>query len=142
MPRLLAHLADCDVLITHRDSRHRRAGRLRKLISWADRALVRLLFGLPLKDLHWIRFFRRSVLDQLSLRSTSPSIDTEMVVGAEEAGGQAPRSAPGRPPPRDWYRKGGSLRYIVRSTGEIFALRFREVRSTCPLAIGATPDRP
>lgn len=125
LPRLLAHLDGCDVLVTHRDSRNRRAGWMRKLISWSDRALVRVLFGLALKDLHWIRFFRRSVLDRLDLRSKSPSIDTEMVVGAKRMGARIVEAPLADHPRRTGIAKGASLRYIVRSTCEVFALRFR-----------------
>jgi len=125
LPRLLDHLSDCDVLITHRDVQHRRAGRVRKLISSTDRTLVRLLFGLALKDLHWIRFFRRSVLDQMTLRSSSPSIDTEMVVAANRLGAHIVE-VPLMDQPRDTgVARGASLRSIIRSMSELLTLRFR-----------------
>src|SRR5205823_6254124 len=51
-----------------------------------DRVLVRFLFGLKLRDLHWVRFFRRPVLEQMQLKSGSPSIDTEMMIQARRLG--------------------------------------------------------
>jgi dolichol-phosphate mannosyltransferase len=86
LPALLPHLADCDVLVTYRDSRLRHEGRLRRLLSRTDRTLTRLLFGLNVHDLHWVRFFRREILCRMVLRACSPSVDTEMLVCARLAG--------------------------------------------------------
>jgi glycosyltransferase involved in cell wall biosynthesis len=86
LPRLLEHLPECDVLITYRDHSQRRENWKRKWISACERTLVRNLFGLKLQDLHWIRFFRRELLNRMALRSRSPFIDNEMVVAAKQLG--------------------------------------------------------
>src|SRR5262245_16345529 len=55
LPRLLEHTRDADAIITYRDPAKRQEPRKRKLISAFERLLVRSLFGLKLRDLHWIR---------------------------------------------------------------------------------------
>jgi glycosyltransferase involved in cell wall biosynthesis len=86
LPELVDRLEQCDVLVTYRNAASRRASSARKLISIFDRLLVRFLFGLKLRDLHWIRFFRRPLLEQMRLSSDSPSVDTEMMVQAGRLG--------------------------------------------------------
>jgi glycosyltransferase involved in cell wall biosynthesis len=93
LPRLLPHLEGCDVLVTYRDAGHRQESRLRKLISLADRTLVRLLLGLKVRDLHWVRFLRREVLRRMALSAWSPGVDTEMLACARLAGARI-REAP------------------------------------------------
>jgi glycosyltransferase involved in cell wall biosynthesis len=122
LPRLLQLFPGCDVLITYREARLRQEGWRRKLISRVDRALVRLLFGVGLNDLHWVRFFRRSVLDRLVLTSRSPFIDTEMVVGARRLGVRL-RQAPLQDHPRRFgTAKGATLKNLVSSVTDLFAL--------------------
>lgn len=127
LPRLLEFLSQCDVLVTYRDSRRRQESARRKLVSSADRALVRLLFGLCLKDLHWIRFFRRDVLTQMKLSCRSPSIDTEMVLCARQLGARMLQVPLADHPRQAGTPKGASLRNIFGATAELLALRFRSV---------------
>ncbi|NLD89150.1 MAG: glycosyltransferase family 2 protein [Lentisphaerae bacterium] len=82
LPRLAAGLTDCDALITYRDPRSRKEPMYRKAISACDRLLVRFLFGIQVRDLHWIRFFRRSLLDRMTVQCRSPFVDTEMLAMA------------------------------------------------------------
>jgi glycosyltransferase involved in cell wall biosynthesis len=128
LPRLLSHLPHCDVLATYRDPNRRQAGRLRKLISFTDRMLVRLLFGLDLHDLHWIRFFRREILERMRLSSRSPSIDTEMMVQAKRLGArilQVPLNDHAR---QSGEAKGATLKNVVLSVTDLLALRLRPMR--------------
>lgn len=127
LPRLMAYLPDCDVLVTYRDPERRREERLRKLISATDRALVRLLFGLALKDLHWIRFFRREVLNRLTLWSRSPSVDTEMVVAAKRLGARIVEAPLNDHPREAGVAKGVKFKTLVRSASELLSLRLRPI---------------
>jgi glycosyltransferase involved in cell wall biosynthesis len=122
LPRLLQLLPGCDVLVTYREARLRQEGWRRKLISRVDRALVRLLFGVGLNDLHWVRFFRRSVLDRLVLTSRSPFIDTEMVVGARRLGARIRQTPLQDQPRRFGTAKGATLKNLVSSVADLFSL--------------------
>jgi|SRR5579864_1550729 len=139
LPRLLEQLTDCDVLITHRDLRERKATLLRKFVSFTDRALVRLLFGLALKDLHWIRFYRRELLDRMVLTSRSPIVDTEMVVFAKKLGARI-REVPLADHPRETgVARGASIKSVVQSVGELLALRLRRREIAPDGQVGTLP---
>jgi glycosyltransferase involved in cell wall biosynthesis len=125
LPRLLRELSDCDALITYRDSRHRCEKLSRKFISLMDRTLVRWLFGLSLKDLHWIRFFRRELLDRMILTSRSPFIDTEMVVCAKRLGARINETPLADRPREHGVAKGATLANVVSAVNELVILRLR-----------------
>ena len=122
LPRLLGALADCDVLVTYRDARRRRAPVSRKLLSRVDRALVRWLFGIALKDLHWIRFFRRGLLERMQLRCRSCCVDTEMMVWAKKLGARVRQVQLLDQPRSAGSSKGASLKSILTSTGDLLRL--------------------
>lgn len=125
LPRLLDDLEDCDALITYRDPAKRNETRKRKWISAAERFLVWSMFGVYLRDLHWIRFFRRELLERMMLRSKTPFIDTEMALAAKRLGARIkqvelldrPRVA-GEP-------KGARFGTLVKSLWELVAFRVR-----------------
>jgi hypothetical protein len=123
LPRLLEHLQDCDVLVTYRNPARRRENLKRKAISAVDRFLVRMLFGVQLRDLHWIRFFRRSVLERMELRSHSPFIDTEMIVAAKRSGARI-QEVPLEDQPREFGApKGARFATLCASLRDLLALR-------------------
>jgi glycosyltransferase involved in cell wall biosynthesis len=128
LPRLLPHLEGCDVLVTYRDARGRQEGRLRRLISLADRTLVRLLLGLKVRDLHWVRFFRREVLRRMDLHAWSPGVDTEMLACARLAGARI-REVPLPDQPRTAGKaRGASLRNLAGAVRDLVALYRRGPR--------------
>jgi glycosyltransferase involved in cell wall biosynthesis len=125
LPRLLEHVNDCDALITYRDPAKRQETRKRKLISAFERFLVWLFFGVKLRDLHWIRLFRRSFLERMRLRSRSPFIDTEMVVAAKRLGARI-RQVELLDQPREFgVAKGAKLSNLVYSMVDLASLRVR-----------------
>ncbi|MEQ8791126.1 MAG: glycosyltransferase family 2 protein [Pirellulaceae bacterium] len=141
--RLLDCLHDCDVLATYRRVETRHEGLRRRLVSSFDRLLVRTLFGVAVRDLHWIRFFRRGLLERMQPRLTSPAIDTEMLVAA--AGMQARiRQEPLDDLPRTaGVARGASLKNLLAAGTETLRLRWhgpglREpLAATIPLSAGA-----
>lgn len=125
LPRLLSELANCDALITYRDPARRADTGKRKMISSFERRLVRLLFKLDLRDLHWIRFYRRDLLDKMRLRSTSPFVDNEMVIAARLLGGRIRQVAFDDQPREFGVAKGAKLRNLVTSFRDLVSLRLR-----------------
>jgi glycosyltransferase involved in cell wall biosynthesis len=132
LPRLLEHLPQCDALITYRDPSKRQETRKRKIISACERFLVWLLFGVKLRDLHWIRMFRRGFLERMRLRSCSPFIDTEMVVAAKRLGARIKQVELLDRPREFGVAKGAKLGNLVRSMVDLASLR---VRATWPGAL-------
>lgn len=125
LPSLVSALDSCDVLLTHRDARLRSASGLRKAISGADRSMARWLFGLDLEDLHWIHFFRRELLDRMTLRSRSPAIDLEMIVAARRLGARIALSPLPDHPRRGGRSKSVSAGTLTRSFVDVIALWMR-----------------
>jgi glycosyltransferase involved in cell wall biosynthesis len=137
LPRLLKLLPDCDALATYRDPRNRHEGPRRKLVSATERALVRLLFGVRLRDLHWIRFFHRDLLERMRLTSDSPFVDTEMIVAAKRLGARIREAALDDHPRESGTAKGTALRHLlgsVRDLGILYLRRFRTMRDEVPPA--------
>jgi glycosyltransferase involved in cell wall biosynthesis len=147
LPGLVDRLEQCDVLVTYRNAANRRASLGRKLVSLFDRALVRFLFGLKLRDLHWIRFFRRRLLEQMHLASASPSIDTEMMVQAGRLGART-LELPLKDHPRTAGKaKGAGWANILASTRDLLILWCRdrfirrpEVKEEAPEQAQASPS--
>src|SRR5262249_50747486 len=132
LPRLLPHLDECDVLVTYRDAGRRQESRLRKLISLADRTLVRLLLGLTVRDLPWVRFFRRGVLRRMAWEACSPGVDTEMLACARLAGARI-REAPLADQPRTaGQARGASLRNLAGAVRDLVELYRRGPRLAAP----------
>lgn len=126
---LVRPLDTCDVLLTHRDARRRSASNLRKAISGADRSLARLLFGLDLEDLHWIHFFRRELLDRMTLLSRSPAIDLEMIIAARGLGARIAHASLPDQPRKAGRSKSISAGTLTRSLFDVIALWMRTRRA-------------
>jgi glycosyltransferase involved in cell wall biosynthesis len=139
LPRLLRLLPDCDVLVTYRDAWQRRETWMRKLVSFTDRTLVLLLFGVSLRDLHWIRFFRRDLLNRMVLTAQSPFVDTEMIVCARKLGARLCEVPFPDQPRTTGTPKGASLRNLVGAMGDLFGLYGRGVRLAPEGQIGTLP---
>jgi glycosyltransferase involved in cell wall biosynthesis len=128
LPRLVEQLADCDVLVTYRDPAQRSEGQLRQAISALDRTLTKQLFGVSLQDLHWIRFFRRSVLERMRLASRSPFVDTEMIIHAMGQGARL-MEAPLDDDPRVYGAGTGvSLHHLATTARDLISIKLRGVQ--------------
>jgi hypothetical protein len=84
------------------------------------------LFGLELRDLHWIRFFRRRLLEQMHLASASPSIDTEMMIQAGRLGARTLELPLNDHPRTAGKAKGARWANILASTRDLLILWCRD----------------
>jgi glycosyltransferase involved in cell wall biosynthesis len=83
--RLLEY-QEADVLSAYRFDRTSE-GLLRTAYSFVYNTLVRLLFGLAVKDVNFsFKLFRRSLLERFELKSEGSLIDVEFLVRARKAG--------------------------------------------------------
>jgi acetyltransferase-like isoleucine patch superfamily enzyme len=107
----------------------RRAGRkdpgLRKVLSSVDEALVRLLFGVRIRDLHWVKIYRRSVLDKLAIESHTPMVDTELLVKSYRAGFRLVEVSLPHHPRTAGRSTGATLSVIAKTFGDLLKLRVR-----------------
>jgi glycosyltransferase involved in cell wall biosynthesis len=83
--RMLPHMEECDVVVGYRQDRQDPKYRL--LLSRGYNVLVRMLFGLKLRDVDCsFKLFRREALEKISIESTGYFIDTEIMVKANKVG--------------------------------------------------------
>jgi glycosyltransferase involved in cell wall biosynthesis len=84
--RFTPHFATADVVVACRFDRGAHST-WRKLTSWTNRLLLRILFAPRTKDLNFVQFYRRSYAQSVPLRSTSPAFVTpELIMRAERSG--------------------------------------------------------
>jgi glycosyltransferase involved in cell wall biosynthesis len=80
------HFADADVVVARRRDRAAHSP-WRKLTSWTNNALLRVLFAPRTADLNFTQFYRRTYVQGLAPRATSPAVVTpELILRAERTG--------------------------------------------------------
>ena len=123
LPKAFAALDNHDVVNIGRPNRHDPAKR--KALSWIDESLVFLLFGVRLKDIHWVKVYRRELLDQIcrDIRSTTPMVDTELLIKSHRAKARLLQINLPHHPRRSGVSTAASLRGIVKTFGDLIRLR-------------------
>jgi glycosyltransferase involved in cell wall biosynthesis len=98
----------------------------RRLLGSAWTALVRLVFGIRVRDVDCaLKLFRKSVLDALPLESNGAFINAEILVRARAKGFRMVQLPVRHLPRRAGRSSGANLRVIARALGELFRLRGR-----------------
>lgn len=86
LPKLTALLHRADIVVAAR-MQHAGYTLYRKVVSYANRALLRLLFGLPLRDFNFVQLFKKEVLDAVEIRARSAGfIAPEIILRAHQQG--------------------------------------------------------
>lgn len=84
-PPAFEMIAGADMVIGYRLGRAE--GPRRAFISWVYNRMIRLLFGLKVKDVNFaFKLFRREILDRVSLRSEGSFIDAELLIETRRHG--------------------------------------------------------
>lgn len=122
-PKALAALEDADVVNIRRPDRKDPAPR--KLISFVDETLVSLLFGVHIRDLHWVKLYRRHVLDKATIHSRTPMVDTELLIKAHRMGAKVVSLSLPHHPRTAGTSTGATLSRLVRTFGDLWKLRWR-----------------
>ena len=84
LSQCLPHLADHEIVSCVR--RRRRDPLARRIASATYRRLMRLLFGLSLDDINWVKIYPTALIRQITIESTGPFIDTEILVKTHRLG--------------------------------------------------------
>ena len=84
--RLLQELEGADLVTALRTRRQDNVWR--RLTTWIDSRLTRLLFGRSFPDVHWVRAVRAMHLAHLHFLTCSPMIDLELALAVQGAGGK------------------------------------------------------
>lgn len=124
LPKAFAALENHDVVNIGRPDRHDPAQR--KALSRIDETLVLLLFGVRLKDIHWVKVYRRELLDKIcrDIRSTTPMVDTELLIKSHRAKARLLQIDLPHHPRRSGVSTGATLRRIIKTFGDLIRLRF------------------
>lgn len=115
--------AGADVVCVHRATR--KDPGLRKVVSSIDEVLVWLLFGVRMRDLHWVKLYRRAVLDRVSIESHTPMVDTELLVKSRRSGFRLTELSLPHHPRTAGRSTGATLPVIVRTFVDLLKLRVR-----------------
>lgn len=135
LDELLEASADVEIVAGYRAPR--RDATLRRVLAWGWGSLVRVLYGLEVRDVDCaFKLFRREVLAAIPIESVGAFVNTEILVRAIHAGFRI-RQVPVRHFPRVAGRASGARpRVIFRALRELVALRHR-----LPRAGGRAPIR-
>ena len=77
--------ANAEMVIGNRQGRAE--GPKREIMSWVYNRLIRVLFGLNVRDVNFaFKLFRRSILERISLQSEGSFIDAELLIETHKAG--------------------------------------------------------
>jgi glycosyltransferase involved in cell wall biosynthesis len=63
-----------------------RVSRLRRMLSFAHRRLNQLLLGLDVRDVNWVKLYKRWVVAEGGFHSQSPLLETELLATAKQRG--------------------------------------------------------
>ncbi len=76
---------NADMVIGNRQGRAE--GPKREIMSWVYNRLIRVLFGLSVRDVNFaFKLFRRAILEQITLGSEGSFIDAELLIETHNAG--------------------------------------------------------
>jgi dolichol-phosphate mannosyltransferase len=73
-----------DVVVFYREGEGRPW--FRRFFTMAHRLMNRWLLGLAIRDVNWVKIYKRSVLEAIPMRSKSPLIETEILAMAKREG--------------------------------------------------------
>jgi glycosyltransferase involved in cell wall biosynthesis len=124
---LLAHTPDYDIVAGYRSPRRDPWPRL--LIATAWGAIIRLFFGLRVRDIDCaFKLFRRQVIDTIPLASVGAFINTELLVRARAAGFRIHQVPVQHRRRRHGRQTGARPRVLIKACVELGSL-YRELRS-------------
>ena len=126
LPLLLEWIPQFDIVVGFR--KQRLDGATRKIFAWGWSRIVRLFFGLAIKDVDCaFKVFKREVLDSIPIASVGAFVNTEILVRARKRGFTIKEVAVTHYPRRFGKQSGAHPRVIVKAFVELLRLR-KELR--------------
>ncbi len=84
--RYVPLIADADVVVGYRVNRGDRF--IRRVNTKVFRWVMRALFGVRLRDINWVKLFRKRILDGIDIEFKGIGVDAEVIVKAARRGGR------------------------------------------------------
>jgi glycosyltransferase involved in cell wall biosynthesis len=122
LPLLLEWIPEFDIVAGYR--KKRLDGVTRRAIAWGWSRIVRLFFGLAIRDVDCaFKAFRKEVLDTIPIASMGAFVNTEILVRARKRGFTIKEVAVTHYPRRFGKQTGAHPRVIVKALTELLKLR-------------------
>jgi hypothetical protein len=122
MTKLLPYIRDYDIVTGFRIKR--RDNFIRKINELNFNCLVRILFGLKIKDLNCaFKIYKKNVIKNIQLRSTLAFINSELLIRAKKKGFTIKEVGVTHYPRKCGTQTGARLKVIAGSLRELFQLR-------------------
>lgn len=135
LPRLLERLSDAEIVSAYRQRRAEGWQRRLNAAGWGF--LIRLLFGLRLRDIDCaFKVYPRALFDEIELRSTGALIDAEVLIQAQQLGYRIAQLPVRHLPRQAGDSSGANLSVILRALREVIALYRRLKRAGRSRAAG------
>jgi glycosyltransferase involved in cell wall biosynthesis len=123
LPGSLAMLSQAPVVVGFRIKRNDPPHRL--FIAKTYKLIVRLMFGLPVRDIDCaFKLFRRKVFDGLTLESNGAFISSELLIKLSRRGVPIAERGVHHYPRTTGYSKGAGVSVILKTIRDILRLRF------------------
>lgn len=119
----LPHLGDFDIICFCRKDR-RDVGFYRKLLSHVNRWCNRILFGLKISDVNWVKLYRVWTLKDIPVISKSPFVESERLIRAQRRGVKIKELPAPHSPRLRGKEKGGLASVVLRSFGDMLRVRW------------------
>lgn len=125
--RLIVLLADCDIAVGYRANRADPL--MRKVNAWGWRQLIRLLFGVKVRDIDCaFKLLPKSFMDSIELHSEGAMISAELLAKARYRGLRVAETPVTHFPRTAGNPTGANVKVIVKAFRELFRLR-RHIRA-------------
>ena len=129
LDKCLPHLHDHDIVSCVR--RERQDPLARRMASGTYRRLMRLLFGLSMADINWVKIYRTALIRRIQIQSQGPFIDTEILVKSHRLGARIAQVDVPHYPRIAGQATGAGLRAMAKTFTDLFCL-WRTLRHTQP----------
>lgn len=122
--RLVELLGDCDIAVGYRAERA--DSFMRKANAWGWRQLIRLLFGVKVRDIDCaFKLLPKSFIDSIELHSDGAMISAELLAKARYRGLRIAETPVTHLPRTAGSQTGANFKVIVKAFRELFRLRRR-----------------
>lgn len=133
-PEDLAHFLplakNADIVVGYRVGR--KDSKIRRLNTKAFRFVMRILFGVTLRDINWVKLFRRELVSHLELEFRGIGVDAEVVVKAARKGCRFAETQVGYHPRTTGISTGDKFINVVITILELIYLSFTVGRARKP----------
>ena len=129
LPKYFAAARDADIVVGIRSDR-RDYSALRRVVSWANIQLIRLLFGMEQRQYNYISMYRVAVLRAVELHYWhSAFFFAEILIKAKALGARLVEVQIGYVPRSSGRATGARLSFITRTTRDMLLFRVRTLKT-------------